>query len=255
MRFIKMKTLYQLAALIAMVTSSAPLLATETVYLYSYHNHVPFVTGEQQGKTYELAKYLNSQQNQFDFEVKILPRSRLNQRIGGWINGKCPAAECVDNWMVAWVNPKWGFIKGPEDNYLWHRLFDDSNSIISLSAKPFDYETPKSLDGKIILGMRGHRYVGIDERVNNGTITRIDGNRERDNLKKLLAGRADATLLPTSTMDYFLNQDAMLKQHTNAFHISDKKHQIFTRFLMLPGTRRDLQELIQQAQLASWLKL
>ena len=226
----------------------------ERVNLYSYHNHPPFVTGTRIGLTYELADYLNEKAaGAYRFEVKILPRARLNALLADWINGQCGQKDCANNWMVAWVNPRWGFIKGEQDPYAWHKLFDDSNSIISLAHKPIDYQGAQSLDGKTLLGMRGHRYVDIDARVAQGRMTRVDGNSERGNLLTLLAGRGDAALLPTSTINYYLTRDAELSRERDAFHVSATAHQVYTRFMMLPEARSDLSDLLRSAAIGNWV--
>ena len=62
-----------------------------------------------------------------------------------------------------------------------------------------NYTTPNSLVGKKLAGIAGHRYVGIDELVNQGKIKRINGNNEIQNLEKVLSNRVDLTLLPSSS--------------------------------------------------------
>lgn len=230
----------------ALAASSA-----EQVMLYSYHNHPPFVTAKGQGLTYDLADKLNVlAAGKYQFQVKIVPRGRLNLLLKDWISGKCPTTDCSQQWLVPWVNPKWGFIRGESDNYLWHSLFTDSNVIVSNTDTAFTYEEPASLKGLVLAGMRGHRYVGIDELVASGDITRIDGNRERDNLLKVLHKRVTATLLPNSTMQYLLSNDPSIKQQASQFKISATKHQLYQRFIMLPGNREDLLTLLKSADIS-----
>jgi len=226
---------------------SGPTMATgETILIYSYHNHPPFVTGSYTGLTYDLADALNKQAaGRYNFQVSIVPRSRLNYYLKNWIDGKCPNDVCEQNWIVPWVNPNWGFIRGDRDNYLWHPLFTDSNVIVSLVTDSFIYNNPESLKGRVLAGMRGHRYVGIDELVTSGDITRIDGNRERDNIMKVLVNRVTATLLPNSTMQYLLENDKEIKAKAEQLKLGDEKHQIYVRHLMLPETRTDLMQLIE----------
>ena len=224
---------------------------TENIILYSYHNHPPFVTAKGSGLTYDLADKLNIlAEGKYHFQVKIVPRSRLNYFINDWINGKCPNSQCDNNWMVSWVNPKWGFIRGERDNYLWYPLFKDSNVIVSSSDSDFDYTGPDSLKGLVLAGMRGHRYVGIDDLVASGDITRIDGNRERDNLLKVLKKRVTATLLPDSTMKYLLNNDPHISEQASQFKVSATKHQLYTRYMMLPEGRSDILKLLKSVPAA-----
>ncbi|WP_027859379.1 type 2 periplasmic-binding domain-containing protein [Marinobacterium jannaschii] len=234
--------------LLLLIAVSSPSVA-ETIYIYSYHNHPPFVTKPGQGLTYKLADILRQQSgNQFDFKVKILPRPRLNAKIKHWIAGQCEKQSCAQDWLVPWVNPRWGFIKGPRDNYLWHELYAGSSSVLSHIDNPVDYQGPDSLQGKTFAGMRGHRYLGIDPLVSEGKIRRLDGNKERDNLMKILMKRVDATILPTSTINYFLRYDAVIKAESEKLLISDIKHQQFSRYIMLPETRPDLLRLVTQAK-------
>lgn len=226
----------------------------ETINIYSYHNHPPFVTGKEQGWTYQLAKSLNQiAGNKVHFKVQIVPRSRLNHYLKGWIQGECPAEQCRQDWIVPWVNPKWGFIKGERNNYSWLELFEDSNAILTLKDNPIRYNGPESLKGHTLAGMRGHRYVGIDALVERGEVIRIDGNRERDNILKLLRGRVDATLLPTSTINYLLQQDRELNAAGDKLRIAEHKHQIYIRHLMLPETHTDLLDLIKTVNMDFFL--
>jgi polar amino acid transport system substrate-binding protein len=239
------KILILILAIIGVGLPSGASASAETISLLSYHNHAPFVTGPGRGLTFDLARMLNRQAaGRYLFQVKIIPRSRLNDSLKDWIAGTCPGKGCSQDWIVPWVNPKWGFIKGDHDNYHWKALFEDSNSIVSLSGDSFTYTAPDSLTGKVFAGMRGHHYVGIDELVTSGHITRIDGNRERDNLLKILHHRVTATLMPTSTLEYLLQQDSVLEEQADRFHVSVTKHQIYTRYLMLPETRLDLFEFV-----------
>jgi len=240
------KILSFVCTIITLAFSGLSMATPETILIYSYHNHPPFVTGSYKGLTYELAETLNKQAaGRYNFQVSIVPRSRLNYYLKNWIEGNCPEASCEQNWIVPWVNPKWGFIRGTRDNYLWHPLFTDSNVIVSLVTDSFIYNNPQSLKGRVLAGMRGHRYVGIDELVTSGEVTRIDGNRERDNIMKVLVNRVTATLLPASTMQYLLTNDKEIKAKAEQLKLADEKHQIYVRHLMLPETRTDLMQLIQ----------
>lgn len=238
-------TVQTFLAVFCVVLSQFAMAATETVTVYSYHNHPPFVTGPDSGYTFDLVRQLNRvADGKVRFKVSIVPRSRLNHYLKGWISGKCPDAGCQQNWMVPWVNPKWGFIKGGRDNYLWQQLFTDSNVIVSRRGDGFEYAGPESLKGRILAGMRGHRYTGIDDLVKSGDVKRIDGNHERDNIIKLLHDRADATLLPESTINYYLENDTEIQGQAANLKVADKRHQVYARFVMMPETRKDLLEIV-----------
>ncbi len=227
------------------------------IRMLTYHVHPPFVTGEQQGLTYDLAELLNSHAalDGYQFTVVEVPRIRLNLMLQEWIAGACTetSSRCRDDWVVPWVNERWGWGSEPLQHYFWITLFADANLILSRSVRPLEYENPAVLDGVLFGGIRGHRYVGIDERVAAGAVTRLDGADERTNLIKLLLGRIDATLLPASTVRYYLQQDSQISGMRDELHISTKPHQTYQRSLMVPGTRADLADRLQRLGIADRL--
>ncbi len=222
----------------------------QTITIYSYHNHPPFVTGQNSGLTFELARQLNEQAgDRYFFKVSIVPHERLNYLLKDWIRGACPNSDCKQNWIVPWVNPKWGFIKGGYDNYLWHEQFKDSNVILSRASERWTYLGPSSIKGLLFAGMRGHHYLEIDDFVASGDIKRIDGNRERDNILKLLYQRVDVTLLPASTVAYLLENDPKIKAQAKQIKINDKKHHKYMRYIMLPESRTSLLAFVKNIKL------
>lgn len=244
-----------LLAVFSMVVSHFTVAAPETVTVYSYHNHPPFVTGPDSGYTFDLVRQLNREADgKVHFKVSIVPRSRLNHYLKAWISGKCPDVGCKQSWIVPWVNPKWGFIKGGRDNYLWRELFTDSNVIVSRREDRFEYTGPESLKGRALATMRGHRYVAIDDLVKTGDINRIDGNYERDNIIKLLRDRVDATLLPASTVNYYFEHDAEIQEQVSKLKVAEKHHRVYTRFVMMPETRKDLLEIVSGTDLSFPIK-
>ncbi|MBF0138956.1 MAG: hypothetical protein HQL74_01615 [Magnetococcales bacterium] len=221
-----------------------------TIHLLSYHNHPPFVTGPEQGLTFDVAKSLTElAAGKWKFQVRIVPRSRLDLELKPWIQGQCTpptSAPCGDDWSVLWVNPSWGFGGPSENGFHWLKMFEDSNAIISLKESPVDYQTPESLRGLRFGGIRGHQYVGIDDLVTAGGIQRIDGNHERDNIMMLLLKRLDVLLLPTSTIHYFLTKDDAVRESAPKIHVAPVRHQYFWRHFLIPATRKDLEDLFQR---------
>ena len=223
----------------------------KTVRLLSYHNHPPFVTGDKQGLIFDIAESLNRHAaGKWRFSVRIVPRSRLNLELAAWTQDKCDQpqskTECNDDWSTLWVNPSWGFGKNAKKNFRWVKIFQDSNAIISHRDSPIEYKGPESLEGLRFGAMRGHRYTGIDNLVKLEQIQRIDSNKERDNVLMLLMKRLDVILLPTSTIDYFLNKDATLRAAKDKIYSAPTKHQHYWRYFMLPGSRPDLEEFYQE---------
>lgn len=247
-------------SLIIIITSSAQLLAApETINVYSYHLHPPFITSPEHGLSHDVIQLLNNKADgQYQFKLQMVPRRRLNLILSDWTSGQCVAEDnqCNKNWMVLWVNPKWGFGQQATTTFQWKFLLEDSNSIISLQDHPIEYQGPESLLGLRLGGIGGHRYVGIDEKVEAGLIIRIDGNHERNNVMKLLAQRIDTILLPTSTMQYYLSQDKVIKQNKDKFFLSPKKHQEYTRNIMLSRQAIELNKFIEDIDLfdAEWVQ-
>jgi len=220
------------------------LLGAQEINVYTYHNHAPFITEKKAGLSYDLIQYLNNKSNgDYTFKLKVLPRSRLNYILKPWINKECGVTrECASNWVVLWVNPKWGFGKDSLANFSWTGLFEDSNAIIYSKNRKVDYTSPDSLVGKKLAGIAGHRYVGIDDLVLGGKIKRIDGNSEEINLQKVLSNRVDVTLLPTSSFNYYLNNNNDLKELEKA----KVAHQVYMRNIMTTTKNSALIQFLQK---------
>ncbi|MBF8271624.1 MAG: ABC transporter substrate-binding protein [Magnetococcales bacterium] len=228
----------------------APVLASEggTIRLLSYHNHPPFVTGPEQGLSFDVARMLTAfAAGTWKFQVRIVPRNRLDLELAPWIQGRCLNSGgdpgCGDDWSLLWVNPAWGFGENAGENFLWLKQFEDSNIILSRTESPVDYQSPESLAGLRLGGIRGHRYLGLDPLVTAGKIQRVDGDHERDNILKLLMKRVDVLLLPTSTVRYFLTQDATIRAAAGQIFVAPTRHQQFWRHFMIPSTRKDLEKV------------
>lgn len=216
--------------------------AQEKINVYTYHNHAPFIINNNEGYTYKLVDYLNKQaEGKYVFEVEVIPRSRLNYILKPWINKSCgKTQECENNWMVVWVNHKWGFGKDSLKNFSWIDLLSDSNAIVSTKEKNIQYSQPSDLKGMKLAGISGHRYVGIDELVKKEQIERIDGQNEVENLKIVLANRVDVTLLPKSAFLYYQKQN----NEFNKLMMSKVPHQSYLRKIMTK--RDDLKEFLSK---------
>ncbi len=224
----------------------------EEFTVYTYHNHAPFITGKQEGMSYELIDLLNKNSNDdFLFKLKIVPRSRLNYILKPWKEKKCDnsiSKKCNKNWMVLWVNHKWGFGNDSLKNFAWVSLFKDSNVIISANKEALNYTNPKDLIGKKIAGMNGHKYVGIDDLVKEGKITRINGSTEIENLQVVVSKRVDATILPMSAFNYYKTKYSSF----NSLFISKTTHQDYMRNIMTT-TKND--EVIKYLKTLDFSKL
>lgn len=213
--------------------------AKEKISVYTYHAHAPFITDKNSGLTFNLINFLNKNSNdKFEFILKTVPRSRLNYILKPWINKNCSNVnkKCNPNWLVLWVNHKWGFGQDALDNFSWTPLLEDSNAIISSKQKKIEYTKPEDLIGKKLAGVSGHKYIGIDDLVNEGKINRINGSNEVDNLRVTLANRVDVTLLPKSAFDYYKKINSDFK----TLYVSKIPHQKYMRNIMSSGKNKDL---------------
>ncbi len=215
---------------LAIVFGFSILFGAQDINVYTYHNHAPFIIDKNSGLSNDLIQYLNkNSKGTYNFKLKVVPRSRLNYILKPWINKECgKTKECASNWVVLWVNPKWGFGQDSLSNFSWTNLFKDSNAIIYSKNRAIEYTSPNSLMGKKLAGIAGHRYVGIDDLVADGKVQRIDGNSEEINLQKVLSNRVDVTLLPTSSFNYYLNNNSNLQE----LEKSKVAHQVYMRNIM-----------------------
>lgn len=221
--------------------------AAETINVYTYHIHPPFVNSGEKGQTYDLTYDLEKAAGgKYTFQLNMVPRSRLNMLLKQWVAGECypeKRGECHDNWILLWVNQKWGFGPEPEKNFNWVKIVEDSNSIISRQEHKVEYASPDSLIGLNFGGISGHKYVGIDTLAEEGKLRRINGSSERDNILKLYKNRVDVILLPSSTIRYFMFNDPTIKAFADKLYIAPVKHQTYTRHIMIPKSRDDLKQL------------
>lgn len=221
-----MKRLFKLSAAVACfaVMSSA---SAADVNLYTYHGEPPFVTGGNAGLTYELASYLTRKSNgALTVKVSLLPRARVDQAV----------QDAGFNDAVAWVFPMW-FKDKDKTTYLWSDpIFADENIIVSTTAKKVDYTGPDALKGLSFAGVLGHKYAGIDDLVTSGAIQRQDAQNEETNLRKVAAGRADATLLPASSANFLMPQLAI----ADKVFVSPNPQSKYTRHLLISKKNPDL---------------
>ncbi|MGL5129004.1 MAG: substrate-binding periplasmic protein [Aeromonas popoffii] len=204
---------------------SVPALG-ETIRLYDYHQHPPFMTGEKAGLSRDLVKYLNEQLGgEPRLELWLVNRARL-------------ALEMSDpgfDGLVAWVNPVW--VGDPQhERYLWtFPVMRDTNELISSAARPVTYRGPDSLKGLIFGGIEGYRYQGIDDAVARGELVRHDAKKVKTNFSLLIRGRIDVTLVPGSALSFFIN-DA----YEGKLFISPFPQSSYTRHILVPKSRADL---------------
>lgn len=218
-------------ASLASLSSSA--LAAGPVTIYTYHNHPPFVLEAGKGLSYDLAEYLNRKGKGTNFKIEVVTRPQLDKLL----------AAPDFNGVVAWIAPEW--VKDKEKStYLWTSpVMEDANVILSSTKTRLEYKDPSSLKGKNFGGIAGHKYGGIDDLVTAGAIKREDADKERNNLRKLEAGRIDATLLPRSTANYLLTEMEL----GSKLYVAPTPQSSYSRLILVPKKSPELQKVLNDA--------
>ena len=219
-------------AAVASISSSA--FAAGAVTIYTYHNHPPFVLEAGKGLSYDLADVLTRKsKGAATFKIEVVTRAQLDKLL----------ATPDFSGVVAWVSPEWVKDKD-KTTYLWTAgVMDDANVILSSAKAKVDYKDPASLKGKQFGGIAGHKYAGIDDLVAAGAVKREDAEKERNNLRKLEAGRIDATLLPRSTANYLLKEMELVSK----LYIAPTPQSSYTRQILVPKRSPELQKLLNEA--------
>ena len=200
----------------------------ENITLYSHYEMPPFVTSENKGLTYTLANKLNNlASGKYRFDVKILPRKRLDSVIQteGWRG------------IVPWVNPVW-FQDDKKSRYSWSKvIMRDKNLVISHQLKPISYEGASSLRHLTLGGILGHRYAEIEPLLKSKDIIRKDVTSELQNIEKLLLNRIDVLFMPQISLNFYIKNHPKFKQEV---YVSEKVRGEFDRFFLLPKNANDL---------------
>jgi len=220
--------------LAALASLSSSAFAAGPVSIYTYHNHPPFVLEAGKGLSYDLAEYLNRKaKGSATFRIEVVTRAQLDKLL---------AAPDFSG-VVAWVAPEWLKDKD-KTTYLWTGgVMDDANVILSSTKAKLEYKDPSSLKGKQFGGIAGHKYAGIDDLVAAGAIVREDAEKERNNLRKLEAGRIDATLLPRSTANFLLKEMDL----GSKVYVAPTAQSSYTRQILVPKGNAELHKLVSAA--------
>ena len=202
--------------------------AAEQIPIWSHYDSPPFgVSEDKSDLTNFLARYLsNNSDGKWTFVAKYLPRARLNKYL-----------EEKQKGIAIWANPVW-FGDKDEKRYDWtNSVVQGKNEIVSLQDSPVPYQEPSSLSGKRFGGVRGHRYIGIDDLVKSGKINRKDSTAFEKNFLKLLNKRVDVILIPRGELFYLMKKN---KAEDMVF-IASKPHHVYERKVLvtknLPGVR------------------
>jgi len=206
-----------------LLAAAAPAGADTIVKAYNSYRGPPYVDGNG-GLAPDLVRYVNHKlEGRYTLQLVTLPRRQLNQLMEapGGFEG-----------VALFLSP--AFIGDvPRKRFHWSPAFlDDSNAIVSRIDNPVRYEGPASLVGLRFAGIYGNRYPGIDEYVGK-SLTRSNAPDAMSNLRKLVAGEADFTVMPISSFRYLRRQMDREKLPLGQLHVGDKPFSQFGRHFVL----------------------
>ncbi|WP_051484468.1 hypothetical protein [Shewanella waksmanii] len=205
----------------------------QPVSLYTYHYMPPYVVDSQKqiGLFYDVARFFNQHQQQYNFQVSYIPRKRLNYQL----------AQHEFDGVVIGVNPVW-FQDREKQKYLWTgALMQDQDEFLSHRSQPFEYVDKASLYDKQVGGISGFRYHTVDKLVAEGLVNRIDTSNESRLLKMLLKRRFDCAIVSRATTIYYQT----LLNTNQELHFSSKPHDRYTRHLLMPKQMKDVLQVVE----------
>lgn len=205
-----------LALLLAGPAAAAP----ERVPLYTYYQDPPLDGRSPGSLTQRLARWLGERSaGRYQFVATQLTRPQLDALIAtpGWKGA------------VAWANPLW--LNDPDrKRYRWtEALLQDSDLLVSHRRAPLEYlDEGRSLQGRSLGSVSGHRLADIEWMVAQGRIRRVDAPRQIDSLRLLEAGQVDAAFVQAISLPYFRRELAGLD---GWLHIASQPRATYGRHL------------------------
>ncbi len=193
---------------------------------WNYYQHPPFLCAAKEGLAPEFIRLLNDMsRGKYRFSLVNLPRKRVDQ----YLEFKEPGIVLFVNWI--WMDD------ADRTKYHWSQtLLSDRNEILSNAAAPIDYRGVHSLYGKLLGGVPGRRYQGIDKAVAQGRLYRQDSPSTEQNLEKLLLRRIDFLTAPRSILR------CLIKEHKcgEQVYFSPEPLIRFTRHILVPRYMPDV---------------
>jgi len=202
------------------------------VEVYVYHLKPPYIVSNHNklGLYFDFSTYLNTKTDKYHFTTVFVPRKRVETML---VLNKF-------NGILLGVNPIW-FKDKTESKYFWtSKVFQDQDEVVSLPENPIEYSGPNSLHGKVLGGVRGFYYYGIDEQVNKGEIARYDTIGEYELLQMLMLKRVDVGIVSRSTLDYLVKE----KNLQDVFYMSKQPHDTYQRRILVPRYQKAIYDEI-----------
>ncbi|MBU2883123.1 transporter substrate-binding domain-containing protein [Psychrosphaera sp. B3R10] len=152
--------------------------------LFTYIDKPPFILDQEKeiGMSYDLARSLEAFAPTYHFQVVYVPKIRalkmLNEKSGA----------------LLWTNPLWVNDR-KKSKYDWiSNLMLDSELYIT-NDKDLVYKDISSLNGKVIVGVRGYVYVNFEDGASQHNFTRFNVRHESLVADMLLKNRADVGII------------------------------------------------------------
>lgn len=218
------------------------------VDVYVYHLKPPFIVNNSYklGLYFDFSTYLNSKSDKYHFETLFIPRKRIEIMLN---------AEKLDGILLG-VNPVW-FNDKAETKYLWTgNVYQDQDEVVSLAERAIEYTGPKSLTGKVLGGVRGFYYFGINEQVSQEKVIRHDTIGEYELLQMLLWERIDICIVSHSTLEYLVKA----KNWQGKFYSSKQPHDKYQRRILIPYAKKAVYDEIEPiisniSEDPAWIKI
>ncbi len=199
----------------------APLAWADEIEVWEYHSTAPFVidADTEQGLSYDLARLLTKNSGgRHIFSVELLPRLRLDKRLQEGLPG-----------VVFWANNHW-FADPDKSKFRWSSpILSGKNLVLSPASNPVEYVDARSIANMDLIGVRGHVYSGVDERLAELNIRRKDVSTEEAAIEFISVKPDGALIISNLAASYFL-KDLQLK---NKIHVSKLPHATYDRYVLV----------------------
>lgn len=216
-------TMKRLCAFVLLLALSHVAAAEEILPAYNTYQSVPFVVSDG-GMAADLVAYINGKlKGKYQFKLTEITRDALNKTVINDSNFKG---------VVLFLSPFFVADTG-KTKFTWTQpLMSDSNVVISLGSRKLEYNGPGSLTGLKFGGIAGNRYAGLEEHFGKD-IQREDVTEELFNIKKVVNGKVDVTIMASSTYRFLLKQMGKESAGRSNLYTSSKQHAEFERHLFV----------------------
>ncbi len=215
-----------------LVTTSA--FATTRLTIYAYHQAPPFIINAdtETGLNYDIVRELTKLlDDKYQLDLQIISRPELNARL---------AADLPT--MVLWANPAW--FQAKEKPYHWSpALFVDREIFVSPYDVELKIEQLTDLKDKVVGGIQGYKYPGVDELITDNQVKRIDSSSDKENLGRLLDKSVDLIVITRSSFLYYGRQ----QQFLGKMKVVGQPYPSYKRQILITQHYTELLPVLEQA--------